>query len=66
MPRSCQGALDVVELGLVVNRVQHDLAAAAGLALERPAVERRAVVRARLQQPEPEGQGCKAATTDPP
>ena len=50
MPRSCQGALDGVELGLVVNRVQHDLAAAAGLALERPAVERRAVVRARLQQ----------------
>ena len=38
MPRSCQGARVGVELGLVVNRVQHDLAAAAGLAPERPAV----------------------------
>jgi hypothetical protein len=49
------GNLDVRELGLTLDGEQGDLAATARPALERPAVDRCPVIKARLQQPEGDG-----------
>ena len=47
--RASERAPDGLELGLAVDREQDDLAAAARLAFERPAVERRSVGVGRLE-----------------
>ena len=53
--RSCHGLLDDVELGLVLDREQRDLWAAAGPALERTTVERRLVAFRRPHEAERNG-----------